>query len=190
MSKTITKVIAGIGIVAGLGIATLPLSSYATDVTVSFEVKPTLAADPTICTTGATADAMNANTVATVDCAVEYSANGGASVSIKDKDATLTLVSGANSIPVVSGNPANLTAGTPAWGYKFTATTPGAGTGGLTATSANYSAITASDVTVGTNDNPVTDAVGTFTFGAATAIDTPAGTYTDVVTISVTPDAS
>ncbi|MFV0484848.1 MAG: hypothetical protein ACK5MU_01275 [Candidatus Saccharimonadales bacterium] len=189
MSKTITKVIAGIGIVAGIGVAALPLSSYAADVAVSFVVKPTLAAAPTICASAAAAAAAS-NTVTTVDCTVGYSANGGASVSIKGKDAVLTLVSGSNSIPVVTGTPASLTAGTPAWGYKFIATTPGAGTGGLTATITNYAAITAADVTVGSNTAPVTSALGTFTFAAATAITTPAGTYTDTVTISVTPAAS
>ena len=189
MSKTITKVIAGIGIVAGLGLAALPLSSYAADVAVSFTIKPTLAAAPTICAS-ASATAVNANTVATVDCTVKYSANGGASVSIKDKDSTLTLTSGANTISAITTNPASLTAGTEGWGYKFAATTPGAGTGGLTAVASTYSGITASAVTVGSNTAPVTDALGTFTFAAATALTTPAGTYSDTVTIEVTPASS
>lgn len=189
MSKTITKIIAGVGIVAGLGVAALPLSSYAKDVEVSFQIKPTLAAAPTICD-AATAAAVNANTVANVDCTVEYSSNGGASVSIKDKDSTLDLVSGSNVIPAITTTPASLTAGTPGWGYKFAATTPGAGSGGLSANSTNYAGVTASTVTVGSNTLPVTNAKGTFTFSAASSLTTPAGTYTDTVTIEVTPAAS
>lgn len=196
MSKTITKVIAGLGIAAGLGVAVLPLSSYALnqDVTVNFKVNPTLSGNETICS-AADGGALAAGTVATVDCAINYSANGGASVSIKDKDANNSLVGKnvANTIAAFAADAdlADLTPGTEGWGYKFTATTPGAAAGGLTAiaAAANYNGVPAAALTVGSNTAPVTDAAGTFTFGVQTEITTEADTYSDVVTISITPAA-
>lgn len=195
MSKTITKVIAGLGIVAGLGVAALPLSSYALDqnVTVSFKVNPTLGGNETVCTTTVPNPGnLAAGTTATVACEIGYSANGGASVSIVDADGTNNLAgTGSNSIPALSAtaNQSSLVAGTAGWGYKFVVDDAG-GTGGLAAipTAANYNGVpTGTALTVASNTSPVTDAIGTFTFGVQTAVDTPADTYSDIVTISITP---
>lgn len=200
MSKTITKVIAGIGIAAGLSMAVLPLSTFALtqDVDVRFKINPTLSGAEAIC-----ADASNvggggiaAGTIDEVDCAISYSANGAATVSIVDKDGNNSLVgtNASNTIAAFSttANLSNLTAGTEGWGYKFTASEAGADAGGLTAiaNAAKYNGVpTGAALTVGSNTAPVADASGVFTFGVQTAITTPADTYSDVVTIAITPGA-
>lgn len=200
MSKTITKVIAGIGIVAGLGAAVLPISSYALaqDVDVSFKINPTLSGGETICASASNvADGgIAAGTTAEVECDISYSANGAASVSIVDKDGSNSLVgtTASNTIAAFSDseNLTSLTAGTEGWGYKFAAGEAGAATGGLTAiaNASNYNGVpTGTALTVGSNTAPVSDAKGTFTFGVQTAITTPADTYSDVVTIAITPAA-
>lgn len=199
MSKNLTKVLAGFGVAAGLGVALLPLSTYAltSDVDVSFKINPTLGGNESICTAAdGTSDAIAAGLVASVDCVIGYSANGGASVSIVDKDGTNTLVgtNASNTIAAfsTSANQASLTAGTEGWGYKFAATTAGAASGGLTAitNAANYNGVPiGTALTVGSNTAPVTNAQGTFTFGVQTAITTAADTYSDTVTIAITPAA-
>ncbi|MFV0484676.1 MAG: hypothetical protein ACK5MU_00375 [Candidatus Saccharimonadales bacterium] len=177
--------------------AILPISSYAAtqDVLVSFKVNPTLSGGESICTAAdGTSNAIAGGLVATVDCVVGYSANGGASVSIVDKDGTNTLV-GVNASNAIasfstSANQPSLTAGTEGWGYKFIATAAGAATGGLTAiaNAANYNGVpTGTALTVGSNTAPVTNAEGTFTFGVQTAVTTPADVYSDTVTIAITP---
>ncbi|MFV0484620.1 MAG: hypothetical protein ACK5MU_00070 [Candidatus Saccharimonadales bacterium] len=198
MSKTITKIFAGVGIVAGLGMAILPISSYAAtqDVDVSFKINATLGGSETICTSASNVagGGIAAGLTAEVTCAISYSANGGASVSIVDKDATNTLVGSNPSNTIVAFSPtanlSGLTAGTEGWGYKFAVTTPGAGTGGLSAiaNAANYNGVpTGTALTVGSNTAPVTSAAGTFTFGVQTAVTTVADTYSDTVTIAITP---
>ncbi|MFV0485504.1 MAG: hypothetical protein ACK5MU_04765 [Candidatus Saccharimonadales bacterium] len=75
MPKTIIKVISGVGVVAGLGLAILLISSYALsqDVIVSFKVNPTLGGNGSICTAAdGTSNAIAAGLVATVDCVVGY----------------------------------------------------------------------------------------------------------------------
>lgn len=198
MSKNITKIFAGIGIVAGLGMAILPISSYAAtqDVDVSFKINPTLGGDETICSTASNvADGgISAGLTAEVTCVLSYSANGGATVSIVDADSNnaLTGTNVANTIAAFSttANLPSLTAGSEGWGYKFAATTAGATTGGLTAiaNAANYNGVpTGTALVVGSNTSPVTSAVGTFTFGVQTAVTTEADTYSDTVTIAITP---
>ena len=198
MSKNITKVFAGIGIVAGLGMAILPSSTHALtqDVDVSFKINPTLGGNESICSSASNVGGggIAAGLTAEVTCLVSYSANGGASVSIVDKDGTNTLVGSNASNTIVAFSPTanqpSLVAGTEGWGYKFVATTPGAGTGGLTAiaNAGNYNGVpTGTALTVGSNTAPVTSAVGTFTFGVQTAVNTVADTYSDTVTIAITP---
>ncbi|MFV0485421.1 MAG: hypothetical protein ACK5MU_04345 [Candidatus Saccharimonadales bacterium] len=199
MSKNIVKILAGIGVVAGLGMAVVPISSYAAsqDVDVSFKINATLGGSESICTSASNVagGGIAAGLTSEVTCVINYSANGGASVSIVDKDGTNTLV-GANASNTIAAfsTTANLTGltggGTAGWGYKFAATTPGAGTGGLTAitNAANYNGVpTGTALTVGSNTAPVTSAVGTFTFGVQTAVTTVADTYSDVVSIAITP---
>ena len=200
MSKTITKAIAGIGILAGLSMAVLPLSSYALaqDVNVSFKVNPTLSGTETICSavSNVGTGGIAAGTIAEVDCDISYSANGAASVSIVDQDDNNSLVGTnvSNTIAAFSTTAAlsDLVPGTEGWGYKFAAGEAGAATGGLTAiaNAANYNGVpTGAALTVGSNTAPVTGAAGTFTFGLQTAVTTPADTYSDVVTIAITPAA-
>ncbi|MDR3297995.1 MAG: hypothetical protein LBT19_01290 [Candidatus Nomurabacteria bacterium] len=197
MSK-ITKIFAGIGAVLSLGLAILPLSSYAAnpqDVTVDIVIPSTLDAVAICSSAGNTPAGMAAGTIAEVTCTATYSSNGPASVSIKDADANTNLVGIANSAYTIAAlaTAANLTnisdAASAAWGYKFAVTTTGAVTGGLTVANANvgkYNGVATTAVTVGSNTGVVTGAVGTFTFGVKTVISTPADTYSDTATIAVT----
>jgi hypothetical protein len=195
MSKTITKVIAGLGIVAGLGVAALPLTSYAAseNVAVSFKVNPTLSGNEAICTTASgNAAGIAAGATDTATCTAVYSANAGASISIVDQDSNNSLVgtaSSSNTIAAISTPAASLTG--EQWGFKFEATQAGAGSGGLTAVGgfANYNAVpvSGSAATVGSSTAPTTLAEGTFTFGVSTATTTVADTYTDTVVIAITP---
>ena len=192
MTKTISKAVVALGVVAGLGVAILPLSTYAAnpeDVTVQFQVSPTISGGASICS-AADGGALTAGTTKTVTCDIGYSANSASSVSIKDKDSNLNLVSGANNIAPIATPVADIatTAGTAGWGYKFAVTAAGAGSNGLTAVAAaaNYAGITASAVAVGNATAAVTNAAGTFTFGVSTAESTPSGTYSDIVTVAIT----
>ena len=198
MSKTVTKVFAGIGIVAGLGMAILPVNSNAAtqDVDVSFKINSTLGGDESICTSASNVSGggIAAGLTAEVTCSISYSANGGASVSIVDKDASSNLVGTTPSNTIVAFSPTanqpSLVAGSEGWGYKFATTNAGAASGGLTAiaNAANYNGVpTGSALTVGTNTAPVTSAAGVFTFGVQTALTTAADVYSDVVTIAITP---
>lgn len=190
MSKTITKVIAGIGIVAGIGVAALPLSSYADteDVTISFKINPTVDLFSTCGSVNNGSGGISAGGISEVLCEVQYSVNSGATLSIVDKDTNTNLVgvTPANTIAALStsANLASLSGGTEGWGYKFTGVT------GITAAgaAANYNGVpTGTPTTVGSNSAPVMNAEGTFTFGVQTATNTEADTYSDTVTIALTP---
>jgi hypothetical protein len=191
MSKIVKKTIMGLGLAVGVGVATLPLMAYAAnpqDVLVSLTVSPVIGAY-TICTS-ATNTGFVAGTVGTATCNVTASANNGIIVSIKDADANTNLVSGSYTIPAISStaNLGSLPAGTPGWGFKFAVTAAGAGSNGLAVLGnyGNYNGVTSSAVNVASSTAPVTNAAGNFTFAAATAVSTPAGTYTDTVVVAIT----
>lgn len=189
----ITKAIAALGIVAGLGVAALPLGSYAAseDVTVSFKVNPTIGSAATICSTASHAG-INAGDVATIDCNISYSANSGAEVSIVDKDNDTNLVGTnvANTIAAFASPVTGpLAGGTEGWGYTFAVTAAGAASNGLNGAVTDFTAVKASSAgadVVASSTDPVTAAAGTFTFGVTTAESTVADTYSDVVTIAIT----
>lgn len=189
MTKFITRSIAVLGVVAGIGVAALPAMSYAAsqDVELSVTVQSTLSGEPVICRDGVTPATIGAGASTTLNCEISYQSNGAATVSIKDADETLNLVSGDNTIKPISAAAADVTG--EGWGYKFTVDNAGADSGGLTATNDQYNPITASDFTVASNDAPLTSAAtGTFGFKVSTQSNTEAGTYKDTVTISITAD--
>ena len=189
MTKFITRSIAVLGVVAGIGVAALPAMSYAasSDVELSVTVQSTLSGEPTICTGGLTPATIGAGASTTLSCKISYQSNGAATVSIKDKDSTLDLTSDSNTIAPISVAAADVTG--EGWGYKFSVDEAGATSGGLTATNDQYNPITASDFTVASNTAPLTSAAtGTFDFKVSTLSSTEAGTYKDTVTISITAD--
>ena len=159
MTKFITRSIAVLGVVAGIGVAALPAMSYAAsnDVELSVTVQPTLSGTELICEDGLTPATIGAGT-----------------------STTLT-----NTIAPISAAAADVTG--EGWGYKFSVGEAGADSGGLTATNDQYNPITAEDFTIASNTAPLTEtATGTFDFKVSTLIGTEAGTYTDTVTISIT----
>lgn len=183
MSKS-TKIIAALGVVAGLGVAALPLSTYAAtdskDVTFSVEVGESisLAVDnATVATTTALAAGQALTSGLTTTATVITNAAGGYTLTIADKDADTNLV-GTTDTNATIATGASLTAGTEAWAVKG---------GNLT----DWTAMVASTDTalVLADTNTATAAAGENTpidFGVSTAATTKADTYTDVVTLTAT----
>lgn len=195
MSK-MTKTIAALGVVAGLGVAALPLSSYAAVVTDSTDVTlnavvgeaisvTTNAADDTVTINNVTAnqDAKEGSTVLTIQT---NNANG-YTLTIEDADATTALKDASNTsyagiATLKSG--ATLDKGTTGWGFKASTTTDG-----VTANLTNWTGIKTTAQTLATRASGATATDGdqvTLTFGVVVDSTVPAGTYSDVVTLTAT----
>ena len=210
MTKKITKVIAALGVVAGLGVAALPLSSYAdsTDVEVQVLIGETVVIDEPDCTSPSS---VAAGVVADSECEIDISSNTGVTISIKDKDATLVLtgysdgfegtnpLAPAASIPAINSQLANgsfnfagigsINGGSGGWGYMFeTGSTVGltvntANVGGTT-TASLWNAITATDKVVASSNVATTTNGAKFSFRAVTPTTQASGYYSDVVVIT------
>ncbi len=175
--SNITKTIAALGVVAGLGVAALPLSSYAAqsnDVTVRANVESNIAVSAAdtlvdlgnIISGGPIAEGKTTVTVTT-------NANKGYTLKIADADnetAMTNLSGGLDKIP--AGAPA---VGNTAWGVK----------GGAIDT---YTGVTTDGLTLATVANPTTggaDAINSgkteVTFGVSAGTGLASGTYEDVV---------
>ena len=199
MTKNITKIIAGLGIVAGLGVAALPLGTYAAnpqDVIVRVTITETVGTVEPKCTTAATSGAAGI-TLPDADCGIEGVSNTGIRITIKDFDTDLNLVgqsgaaaTGPQTIAPI-GATSNLadvtlaTAPTGGWGYSFdTNSAPG-----LTKNPAHtgWNGITAADVMLASSTVPVDldTTPATLSFRTATIASQAPGVYEDVVTITV-----
>ena len=197
MTKFITRSIAVLGVVAGIGVAALPAMSYAADpsqnVTINVSVDPTVAADATICGaaagSGATIEFGNlaAGESGTRDCTFAFASNDAAYVKISA--AETNLKNGEETIAAFGTKADNLAPANPGWGYNVTETgdsvtvTPGLDSG--------YTGVTTSPTTIASTSAAVTTAQGTGTiqFGIQTATDQAPGDYSGTVTITVTPNA-
>ncbi len=123
MSK-ITSAMAVLGVVAGLGVAALPLSSYAQEtspVTVKVEVNNNLAiasntSDVDFGTLNASSDVQTASAVITVSGTVKYKL----SVKDTDGDPNMNLLNADKTFDTSKNIPASasLVKGTSAWGIK------------------------------------------------------------------------
>lgn len=83
----------------------------------------------------------------------------------------------------ITGGPAAFPGtGTEAYAYSTGATFDSAGA------AVNYTALTASPVTIKTTTTPITSETTFVTFRAQTAVTTPAGVYTDLITYIITPN--
>ncbi len=151
MSKKITKVIAALGVVAGLGVAALPLSSYAADGNASMDVTVNVQNVFTV-TVPTNAGALNASVSSIAETNGTSIAHATAKVTANGAGGTYTFKIGTPysttvnttalartgyAVPLTSPDitkiiPAGTpTIGTSAWGYKLIATTSGAnGAGG------------------------------------------------------------
>jgi len=176
MTKTITKVIAALGVVAGLGVAALPLSSYADDIQVNVEIRTTTGSiSPDCGTPYATTAAVAAGVLAESNCAITGSSNTGITIGISTSSAALTpstaltgyttnfetAPTNGSTIPAITSQltSANFTianigainSGAGGWGYQFQV---GTTTGGMTINDALL--ITSGSSTTITDWNPIT----------------------------------
>ena len=193
MSK-MTKTIAALGVVAGLGVAALPLSSYATIVTDSTNVTAQAiigeaisvtadATDDIVKIEGVTAnqEAKEGSTILTI----QTNNTAGYNLTIKDADTTTALTTEGGSADDGIPASATLTKGTKGWGYKASTATEG-----MSATaSANYRAISDSPAMLASRSTGASVADGdkvTLTFGVVVDSSIAAGTYSDDVVITAT----
>lgn len=193
MSK-MTKTIAALGVVAGLGVAALPLSSYAaivadsTNVTAQAIVGEAIsvtadAADDTVKIENVTAnqDVAEGSTVLTI----QTNNTSGYNLTIKDNDAVLALTTDgtdeANGIPAS----ATLTKGNKGWGFKTSTATEGVSVSAAQA----YRAIESGTQIIASRATGASVADGdkvTLTFGVVVDSSIAAGTYSDEVVITAT----
>lgn len=192
MSK-MTKTIAALGVVAGLGVAALPLSSYAAevtntgatsanaDVTFSATVGNSIsitAADDTVAVTDVIANQEVKEGSTTVKIATNNAT--GYQLQIKDKDSDLALkpASTGTTEGIAAGVP---TKGTNAWGFKASATDTD-----ITLADNGYRAIKATNQVVAEKSSA--SAAGgdivTLTFGVTVDSTILPDTYSDIVTLT------
>ncbi len=176
MTKT-TKIIAALGVVAGIGVAALPISSFAAstqDVTVRVTIGSSIAVGVDQDTTEVTMSPNQTDT-STLKTKVTVTTNNatGYQLQVKDKDTDTGLKSGTNVIPAA----ASLSAGTAGWNVK-----------GGDKVFASGAAITAADQLVMEADTPpaASGAIANMTYGVATATNQASGTYTDIITYTAT----
>lgn len=206
MSKT-TKMIAALGIVAGLGVAAMPFGAFAAEpydqndnlntpkddtatVTFSAVVDPVVsirvdADTQTIASIAPHAKDESKTTVATISTNDEggwklyaKDANGGTLNKAADTGAGV-------SAKTIDAYTDTLAAGTSAFGYKVSATARGASSeseGTITNAKEAYSAFTGGDVLIASANKRAADDTVTVTYGVSTADDQAAGTYTDTIT--------
>ena len=192
MSK-MTKTIAALGVVAGLGVAALPLSSYATIVSNSTTVTAQAiigeaisvtadATDDTVKIENVTAnqEAATGSTVLTI----QTNNTNGYNVTIKDADAATALTT--DGADADNGIPASnaLTNGTKGWGFKTATSTEGV----TVSTAAQaYRAIETSTQTIASRASGASVTDGDkidLTFGVVVDSSIAAGTYSDDVVIT------
>lgn len=184
MSK-ITKTIAALGVVAGLGVAALPLASYAADDSLDTAITVTASLGDAI-SIESSASSINKMTLTAggpvvasnqLDITVVTNATNGYTVSIEDGDENTALVgTGSNRETINAGDPDQNKS---AWGYKFGETIEGID---------SYTAITTelkqvAEKNAKTNDSGDVYKLG---FGASAAASLTPDTYTGSVTLTAT----
>lgn len=178
MTKTITKVIAALGVVAGLGVAALPLGTYADDIEVQVRINTTTGSISPDCGTPpnyATTATVAAGVLAESNCAITGSSNTGITIGISTSAAAQTPAlaltgyttafetapTNGSTIPAINtqltsanftiANIAAINSGAGGWGYQFVA---GTSTGSLTINDSLL--ITSGSSTTTTDWNPIT----------------------------------
>lgn len=188
MSKMV-KTIAALSVVAGLGVAALPLSSYAINdvesVTAQAIVGDSIAitvADSTVTMNNVLANQDNP-TEGSTNITVQTNNAAGYSVNIKDADTELALKTTDGS-GTASGIPAGIPQkGKNAWGFKVSSSAEG-----VTVDSdvQDYVKIKTSNTEIATKSSPSATAGDTInlTFGVTVDTSIAAGTYQDIVTLT------
>ena len=179
MSK-INRIVATLGIATALGIAAMPIATYAAatdtkNITVKVNVASVIALSADSLSTEVTMNPNNVNTTGLkTKLTVATNNKNGYKLTVKDVDSTTAMTSNdtIETIPALAGN---LTAGTAGWN--------------LSGGDLNKVAIAATDQTVKTNPN--TAHVGIqedidMTYGVATSAAQAQGTYQDVIIYTAT----
>lgn len=190
MSKTTNALIA-LGVVAGLGAAALPLSTYAADpvtsevgVTLKIEDELTIEADKSKTDkVDLSADGNTGDVTLTVVTNNQKGYNLGIMGSAESNPTSLTSENG-DQITAVAGtlaSPAALSTTTSEWGYRLADTTAGM-----------YAGVTGDNAVIKTTNAPTgKDGDETVvTFGASIKDGQPAGTYNGEVTFTATNNAN
>ena len=197
--STISKTIAVLGVVAGLGVAALPLSSFAAASPASTSAVVNL----TVASSGVGAPSCTATS-----CTIPgTNLTKGQNVSIKDADSKLMLglstaftdnqgssVDGNNAIKTISAAKTSLTSGAVSdttytssggWGIKFGGMTGYTAGGTLTS---SYNPSSATQIGGGTfsTTGPVADATMSLDVRATYNYNPLAGSYTNTLTVTVT----
>lgn len=189
MSKT-TKFIAALGVVAGIGVAALPLTSYATEqhlaITATVDSSISLALSGTNNLTVGS-NAVNLDTASTT-ASVTTNSLKGYTLSVTDKDTVTDLTHTTQSDKKIAAQDGTPTAGTSTWavqaGGNYTGMTSGLDT--------NWKAMPAKGGTalVIKNSGAVTAAINqdqtTLKYGVATAANQESGEYTNEITFTAT----
>ena len=198
MSKTITKVIAALGIVAGLGVAVLPLASYAAtpNVIISVTVGDTGAGTPDCSGTSCDIPGTNWPTGQTITFA---DSDGGTFSLAHTGDVPSNLGSstttGTRVIPTIGSPIATIPAN---GGYGVKTTTTGDGASGYVVSPAAIESSYESAPSVNASMwHPVSNSISTYTSNAAVgdvniavthdaryAANTETGTYTNTVSFT------
>lgn len=184
MSKS-TKIIATLGVVAGLGVAALPMSAFALDptgsspqttdvdvkVNIGSAISITATNDPSNSTVTMTPSDIDTSTLKT-EITVSTNDTDGYTLTVTDKDANTNLVNGSATIPTGT----SISAGTAAWAIK----------GGLLT---NWTAMvpnTETPLTVAQNSTNVSNEISNMTYGFSTAANQASGLYQDTITYTAT----
>lgn len=174
MTKS-TKIIAALGVIAGLGVAALPIGAFAAstqEVTVKVNIDSSISLGVDQAMTQVTMAPNQANTTSLkTKLTVATNNAAGYKLEVKDKDADTSLKSGTNTIPAA----ASVAAGTSAWNVK-----------GGDKIFQSGAAITAADQLVAESSAPVASAQTDMTYGVSTASNQASGTYQDVITYTAT----
>ena len=201
MSKS-TKIIAALGVVAGLGVATLPLSSFAAstgDVNVKVEVGSTISmtiddADRSTTPLEKTVQMDNNDTDESLTASIKVTTNDadGYILTVKDKagdGAALQPTLGTNSqtIPAFTVKQTDLSAlVTDTYGWGMKAANANSNATVATAFSGGYGFVTDADQAVVTVSGSAAEDETTITYGIVTKDDQVADTYSTLITYTVT----
>ncbi len=185
------------GLLVGVGI--IPVATYAVSNTANTVVNATIASTISITSSGTvnlgiTPVTGGSQTTASDTVGVSTNNSSGYTLSLKDADATLTLVNGSNTIANSSNtyaSPAILANNT--WGYRVdSATIGGFGAGPTTATanqtsnSATFSGIHSTDDIIKQTTTTTSGDNTLVWYSAKADTSKPNGTYTDTVTYTAT----
>ena len=179
MTKS-TKIVAALGVVAGLGIAALPLGTFAAEASKNVEVELTV--DSAINIASGSADDCKASMLpgqtATCTAKIGYATNNatGMTLTLKDANEDTNLVHADDSTATIATGAGAVAEGTEKWNVS----------GGLLSSPTAMVASNATALTVASENGPVdksaTNDMITMTYHFSTANSTKSGVYSDIVT--------